>query len=242
MIGTDSALLIWTAASVGVIHTLAGPDHYLPFVMLGQAGDWSRKKLVLITALCGVGHVASSIVLSLVGVLAGVAVGQLEIVEGWRGDLAAWLLTGFGLAYALWGIRRGLRGKSHRHTHVHGDGELHIHEHNHRETEHAHPHAAGRGNRSAAATTWTLFVVFILGPCEPMIPIVMVPASRGAWLEACVVSGVFGTVTVLAMIGAVLFLRAGFRMVPMRWMERYVHALAGFVIAGSGAAILFLGL
>ena len=36
--------LIWmvlAAAALGVVHTLLGPDHYLPFIFLSRARGWS---------------------------------------------------------------------------------------------------------------------------------------------------------------------------------------------------------
>ena len=46
-----------TAASIGLFHTLLGPDHYLPFIVMAQARKWSLVKTTCITALCGAGHV-----------------------------------------------------------------------------------------------------------------------------------------------------------------------------------------
>ena len=40
----ESTLLLWTAASIGFVHTLLGPDHYLPFVAMSRAGGWSARK------------------------------------------------------------------------------------------------------------------------------------------------------------------------------------------------------
>ena len=34
---SDLNILLVTAASVGFIHTVAGPDHYLPFVVMCQS-------------------------------------------------------------------------------------------------------------------------------------------------------------------------------------------------------------
>jgi hypothetical protein len=34
--------LILTAASIGFFHTLLGPDHYLPFIMMSWARKWSK--------------------------------------------------------------------------------------------------------------------------------------------------------------------------------------------------------
>ncbi|MHC4807099.1 MAG: sulfite exporter TauE/SafE family protein, partial [Planctomycetota bacterium] len=86
-----SALII-TAASIGFFHTILGPDHYLPFIMMSWARKWSGMKTTLVTLLCGLGHIGSSVVMGLIGVSLGLAVNKLEIVESFRGNLAAWLL------------------------------------------------------------------------------------------------------------------------------------------------------
>ncbi len=54
---SDQSVLLWTAASLGLLHTLLGPDHYLPFAMMARAGRWSRAKTAFITLACGLGHV-----------------------------------------------------------------------------------------------------------------------------------------------------------------------------------------
>jgi len=83
--GFSLNLLAGTSA-IAITHTLLGPDHYLPFVMMAQAGKWSRTKTAWVTAICGLGHVASSLVLGVLGVLAGVAVHRVQGWEAARGD------------------------------------------------------------------------------------------------------------------------------------------------------------
>ena len=117
--------LIITAASIGFFHTILGPDHYLPFVMMSWARKWSGVKTTLITVLCGLGHIGSSVVLGLIGVSVGVAVNKLEFVESFRGNLAAWLLIAFGLVYFVWGLRRAYRGRPHEHSHTHTSEAAH---------------------------------------------------------------------------------------------------------------------
>ena len=51
-------VLVATAASIGFIHTLLGPDHYLPFIVMAKVRGWSRSKALGVTSLCGLGHVA----------------------------------------------------------------------------------------------------------------------------------------------------------------------------------------
>ena len=58
---SEMYVLIMSAASLGVIHTLLGPDHYLPFIVLSKARNWSRPRTLWITFISGVGHVSGSV-------------------------------------------------------------------------------------------------------------------------------------------------------------------------------------
>jgi len=172
-------VLLGTAVSIGVVHTLIGTDHYLPIIVLSRARKWTQNKTLWITFWCGLGHVFSSILLGAVGIALGLAVSHLEGVEGARGNLASWLLIAFGLAYLVWGLRCGWKGKVHSHQHVHPDGSVHRHEHAH-EFEHCHIH-----QDTKPITPWALFIIFVLGPCEPLIPLLMYPASDHSWGGCC---------------------------------------------------------
>ncbi|MDT8325249.1 MAG: sulfite exporter TauE/SafE family protein [Bacteroidota bacterium] len=230
-------LLTGTAASIGFIHTLIGPDHYLPFIMMSQAQKWSQRKTMLITFLCGIGHVLSSVLLGFAGVLFGVALQKLEFIEGFRGELAAWVLIVFGLVYGIWGLKVAMRGRTHVHEHAHDDGTVHRHEHTHLLSGAAH-----RRSHHKTMTTWALFTIFVLGPCEPLIPILMYPAAQQSGFGVLLVASVFGIVTIATMMGMVWLLSSGLARVPLKSMERYTHAIAGGIIASSGLAIQVFGL
>ncbi len=231
-------ILIITAASIGFFHTLLGPDHYLPFIMMSQSGKWSLRKTTLVTILCGIGHVLSSILLGIIGIALGIAVSKLESVESFRGSLAAWALIAFGLVYFVWGVRRAVRYKSHEHSHTHEEGIDHVHDHDHTK-EHMHVHI---GKSTKSITPWILFTIFVLGPCEPLIPILMYPAAKSSLSGLLLVTGIFGGVTILTMLGVVLVATFGFNFVPSTKLERYTHAIAGATICLCGVSIQFLGL
>ena len=97
MFAPEINVLIISAATIAFVHTLMGPDHYLPFVSMGVARRWSTKKMLAITAFCGVGHIVGSIALGFVGVALQWQLGSLEWFESVRGDVAAWCLIAFGL-------------------------------------------------------------------------------------------------------------------------------------------------
>ncbi len=237
---TETLVLLVSAVTVGFLHTILGPDHYLPFVAMARVGDWSRRKTMLITALCGVGHVAGSVVLGLVGIAFGLSLTRLQAFESSRGSIAAWGLILFGLLYGVWGLRRALRGHRHSHVHAHADGTLHAHTHAHAR-EHLHPHGAS-SPEPASMTPWVLFVIFLLGPCEALIPLLMFPAATESWGALLLVSGTFGLVTVSTMMGVVFASMEGLHHLSFPQAERFSHVFAGATILLCGIAIQFLGL
>jgi len=232
--------LVIAAASIGFFHTLLGPDHYLPFIMMSWARRWSAVKTAVITLICAMGHIAGSVVLGLVGVSLGWAVKGLEAGESARGTLAAWLLIAFGLAYLIWGLRFLYRKKPHQHSHPHLADATHPHAHRHTHLgEHSHVHDL---DSAKTVTPWVLFVIFVFGPCEPLIPFLMYPAAKGGLSDLVLITAIFGAVTTATMLGAVFLGRAGVDFLPLKKIQRYSHALAGATILLCGLAIQFLGL
>lgn len=236
--------LLGTAAFIGLFHTLAGPDHYIPFIAMSKVGRWSLTRTMVITLACGIGHVLSSVLLGLVGIAASVALARLEWFEGLRGDLAAWLLLGFGLAYMVWGVRRAIRNRPHAHLHVHADGEVHRHTHAHHE-EHVHPHPAvvgddamTDGNAGARMTPWILFTIFLFGPCEPLIPILMYPAVQLSYWTVALVTLTFAVCTIGTMLVVVTAAYLGLVRLSSSRLERYSHAVAGAALAACGAMMV----
>lgn len=230
-------LLSATAVSLGFLHTILGPDHYLPFIVMSKARNWSLRKTMLITFLCGIGHVGSSVVLGLVGIAVGFSLNKLVSVELFRGNIAAWLFIAFGLVYMVISIRNFLKKKKHSHTHFHTGGEKHFHEHDHRR-EHTHIHAENAAN----PTPWVLFIIFVFGPCEPLIPVLMYPAAQNNMHGAIIVSLLFSVITIVTMLSVVVAFRLGLNRINLQPLEKYSHIIAGATITLSGIAIRFLGL
>jgi len=215
-VSPELVILCTTAASVALMHTLLGPDHYLPFIAMARAGRWSAARTAWITVLCGIGHILSSVLLGVLGISCGIALGRLEAAESVRGTLAAWGLAAFGLVYFLWGLRRARARHGHEHVHLEAGG--------------------------TSLKPWVLFTIFVLGPCEPLIPLLMYPAARSSVLGLWLVTGIFAGVTIAAMLGVVLVSFLGIHRLPLGPLERYSHALAGAIICLCGVGIQVLGL
>lgn len=206
----ETAALTATALSVGAMHTLLGPDHYVPFAAMSHAGGWSAGKTLRVTVACGLGHVAGSVALGLLGLAFGVAVLKLELLEGIRGDVAGWMLVAIGVAYLAWGLVAASRRRGHAHT-----------------------AAAAPGNW----TPWLLFLVFVFGPCEPLIPLLMYPAARANAAAVAAVVAAFAAATVGTMVVAVLAMRYGAAVARVSRVERFSHALAGLAILACGLLV-----
>ena len=227
-------LLLGTAAALALFHTLIGVDHSIPFIVLGRARGWSLRRTLGVTGACGLAHVASAGRIGSLGVRLGVTLDRLSWLESTRGRVAAGLMIGFGLAYAARAFWRKFRGHTHTHLHAHADGTVHTYPHDHH-GEHRHPHDIGRG-----VTPWALFLIFAFGPCEPLIPLMMVPAGERSWLGLAAGIGVFGCVTLGTMLAAVTLGYLGLTHAKLGAVEGRIDVLAGLTIAASGAAVLVL--
>lgn len=206
--------LVTAAISVAFFHSLA-PDHWLPFVALAKSSKWSMGKLGWVTTLAGIGHVVSSLLLGLVGLWAGLAVHHLQGAEVWRGSVGVWLLIGFGVAYAVWGLKHA----QHQHPHLSIEKAVKVY---------------------AVRRMWMLMAIMVFGPCEPLIPLMFVAAQQGMPVVAAV-SAIFSVVTVGMVIGQSCLSYAGVRLIQAPWIERYAHALTGLVIVLTAIFVLLTG-
>jgi len=199
------AMLLAIALGNGCIHTLLGPDHYIPFIAMSKARQWTSHRTAWITAACGMAHVFSASLLGFVGI----AVGE-KLLEG----LAGWLLLAFGLTYLIWGLRRALKPKIR----------------------------SQKLSKKMDITAWVLFIIFVLGPCEPLIPLQMFAATTGSSFEVMLTLIVFAIATISTMVTVVIASVFGMSFIKKPILERYGHAIAGLSIVASGVGVVWLGL
>jgi nickel/cobalt exporter len=249
---SEFVILVTTAATLGVTHTALGLDHTLPFILLGRARAWSLTKTLGITGMCGSAHIASSVVVGLIGLSLGVALSSLEWFEAARGYWVAWALVAFGGAYAVIALANLRHRRAHRHVHVQADGTVRRRYHGHGQVESSvneSHHALTAGQSTAFSTPLgngnlvaSLFIVFLLGPCEALLPLMTAPSLRGSATASLVVAAVFGGATMATMLGLVTVGWFGLKWSWLTRLEPHLHWISGVAIASSGLAILFLGL
>src|SRR5690606_25678724 len=229
-------ILLTSALTIGFIHTAIGIDHSLPFIVLGKTRRWTLLRTLAITAVCGVAHVTSSVLIAGIGLGIGVAGSKLEWVEATRGGWAAWVLVGFGIAYSAVAL---IKLKTNHLRHHADDGH------------HAHWRKL---SESADMTTIpvkrlmpALLVIFALGPCEALLPLLTASGITLSLVQGIIVALVFSLSTIFAMLSLVSLGYWGTSCLP--WLETMIsraqphtHVVAGITLTLSGLSIQLLGL
>ena len=90
---------------------------------------------------------------------------------------------------------------------------------------------------ASVVTPWLLFLIFIFGPCEPLIPLLMYPAAKANLMVSVLVATVFGVVTLATMLSMVVAGYFGLARLASEALDRYAHAACGGAIAMCGAAV-----
>lgn len=223
---TGFGVLLLSAATIGAVHTALGFDHSVTFVALSRARNWPLRKTLSVTAISGLLHVASSVLIAVGGLFIGVAVKQLDWIESSRGAFAAWLLVAFGATYALLALVQGVRARSRPGGHGASHGVTAV------------------GERPLMPL---IAAIFALGPCEALLPLL---TSSGVLLDArdtTLVALVFSLSTVATMLGLVLIGYRGAEAARRRFaflsrLGPHAHVLAGATLVISGLAIRVLGI
>ncbi|WP_159520994.1 urease accessory protein UreH domain-containing protein [Sunxiuqinia indica] len=226
-------LLSISAASLGFIHTILGPDHYLPFIVLSKARQWSSQKTMWITFISGIGHVGSSVLIGFIGIALGISLNKLKSFESLRGEMVGWLLIAFGVGYSIYGIYKYIKSLHH----VHLPSFLlpkRIRDLQHLPTEE-------QTEDNVKLTPWILFLIFVFGPCEVLIPMLIFPAYEHSTIGMLTVAIIFGIATIGTMLLAVYLGHKGTSLVRFKKHERYLHLIAGLIITISGVGIVFMG-
>lgn len=231
----DVYYLLTTAVFIGTVHTVIGVDHYLPFVALSKANQWTMKRTMLVVFVCGIGHVLSSVLLGFAGIALSASLSSLVDVESIRASMATYFLIGFGLLYTLWALRNLYKNKKHTHE---IDGHALVHDHH--ETASVEDHL--KAQKKSQTTIWGLFILFVLGPCEPLIPILMYPAATHNAAALIIVTLAFTICTISTMLTMTYVLLKGMDVVKLSGLHKYSHALAGSAVALCGILMLTLGI
>jgi ABC-type nickel/cobalt efflux system permease component RcnA len=225
-----------TGFTVAFFHA-AIPTHWLPFVLVARARNWSRTRTLLITVFAGLGHIALTSLLGLAIAWFGF---QLEEKVAWF----SWLASGLLLAIAAFYGWRQWTGGGICHHHPPG-GHHHADEHCGEEREHSHWQEELQGSPlvSHAAGEWPaisgLFVMLTLSPCEGFLPVYLSGVQFG-WTGFFVLSGILAVATLAGMLLFTWLALIGFDRFRLKTFERYEAGLLGALFALLAVVIFVL--
>ena len=232
---TTMTSLISLAVFLGLMHSVMGPDHYIPFLAMARAGRWSIVRTLAVVGFCGLGHVLSSVIIGLIGVVLGMAVGRIESIESFREDIAGWLLIFFGVAFTIYGIRQMKLNRPHSHHFPKIPAIEHIHDHDELGGgDECHDHKQD-SCETYKVTIWALFLIFVFCPSGPLIPQLMYPAAKGDFSTVIVVAASYSVTTILTMMILVAAGYYGLKKLPP--LERYTNIAAGIAIIITGILV-----
>jgi len=187
------------------------PTHWLPFVLVGRAQQWTLTRNLAAVTAAGLAHVASTVFVGSLIVAAGMVLDT--VVSGLLPWLSAGLLFVFGGFYLIRAIVR-------RPVVAGGPG-----------MELAEPSV------SHAAAFWGLVGIMALSPGEVLLPIYMSAAGEGAGVLALLTLA-FALGTVLGMTVFTLLARAGASILRLERWARYEGAVLGLALIVIGLLIV----
>lgn len=241
---TPTTLLFATAVATAALHTLI-PDHWLPFVLIGRARNWSGRTTGIVSGFSALLHTGLSLALGLVAVVVGLQAAR------WTGEglerASSILLVAFGAGYAAWAWRKG----GHFHPAgalLHGAGGARGHA-----RSGPRPHDGGGGSEPALhypadrdliegradRGAFSLAVIVGVNPCVLVLPLMLAAAERGAAALALVAAAYTAT-TVPLMVALSVFGVLGARRIRIPAAGRHMEMASGLAIAAVGVLFLLL--
>jgi nickel/cobalt exporter len=223
----DSAAAVYftTATATAGLHALI-PDHWLPFVAMGRARNWSVAKTLALASASGSLHVILAIGLGLVTYRLGHP--GAEALARWIGQtlgvLSSCALVLFGLVY---GAGSWLRER--RHHPAAGESSA-------GEPGHHHGHLLERwfqGNLSGAS----LVLVIGASPCALAFPILLASAANLGPGGVVLVSAGFGFATMATTLLVTLAGSLSVRRLDFPFLTRYGDLISGGLISLVGAVL-----
>lgn len=226
-----------TGFTVAFFHA-AIPTHWLPFVLVARARNWSRGRTLAVTSLAGMGHVLLTSLLGLVIAFLG-----FQLDESF-GEVFPWVAGGLLIAFSASYFWRQFSGRGIVHHHPPGSahragaqcGHGNAHSHWHEEMEGSPLVSRSAGDWAAVSG---LFVMLTLSPCEGFLPVYLSGVQFG-WKGFWVLSAILAVATLAGMTLFTWCALLGFERFRVKAFERYEAGLLGALFLVLGVLVIVL--
>jgi ABC-type nickel/cobalt efflux system permease component RcnA len=226
--------LISVAVATALFHTLI-PDHWLPFVLVGNARGWRVGRTIAVSGLSALIHVALSVALGMLALAVGIT--TAEAVGETLEHAGSVMLILFGAVYAVWAWRKG----GHFHPggfRIHDERDATVCDGDEGDANPEHLHYHADQQLIERRNAWWLAVIVGINPCVLILPVIFATASRGtaAVAATCIA---YAVPTALLMVGLSAAGVAGGRRFRLPVAARFMEVGSGLLIAALGLFLLF---
>jgi len=197
---------------LSAIHAVI-PNHWLPLVAIGRSEGWSRSETLAFTAITGLAHVSSTI---LIGIVAGLLGHELSTrYSALASVVAPAVLIGLGIIY----LGLEFTGRSHQHAHL---------------------ATSERGSRASRfSLVASLSAAMFFSPCIEIEAYYFTAGALG-WSGIAAVSLVYLTLTVGGMVVLVDLGLRGAARIESHFLEHHERTVTGLLLIGLGVLALFV--
>ncbi|MCY7349291.1 MAG: hypothetical protein LH606_01310 [Cytophagaceae bacterium] len=202
--------LLVGALVLSLLHALI-PSHWLPFVTIGKAEQWTESRTLGVTALAGLAHTVST---TLLGLLVGTAGYQLS--ENYH-DLTERVIPAVLLMLGLWYLMQHLR-HGHHHTHI---------------------DASQVRGKSFTTLLLSLCLGMFLSPCIEVETYFLSAGAMG-WRALGMVALLYNVITLLGMLGMVWLGSRGLKRLNPHWFEHNENLITGLTLTGLAILNFFV--
>jgi len=226
-----------TGFTVAFFHA-ALPTHWLPFVLVARAREWSRTKTLSVAVLAGLGHIALTSLLGL-----AIAWFGFQLDEQLGGTFP-WIAGGILVLMGFYYIWRQISGRGICHHAVPG-GHHHASEECGHEPEQSHLEHEVKDSDlvSARRSDWAaiggLFLMLTLSPCEGFLPVYLSGVKFG-WYGFLVLSLILAVATLAGMTLFTWLALVGMGRFKMGRFERWEAGLLGALFCALGLLVIVL--
>lgn len=196
---------------LSLIHAMI-PSHWLPIVAIGKSEKWDQRETLMVTAISGLAHTMSTVLLGVVIGLIGISLSKSYTILSEK--IAPSLLIVIGIVYLFTGLKRN----------------------NHKD----HSLNTGRNKeRTKRAIIVSLVITMFLSPCLEIEAYYLQAAVEG-WTGILMLSSVYVVITVGGMLLLVFLAGKGVRSIRSHFLDHYEKILSGLVLVILGVLAFFV--
>lgn len=234
---TALATVAATGFAVAFLHAMI-PTHWLPFVLVARARQWTAARTLAVATAAGLGHV---LLTSLIGL--AIAWFGFQLTEAYS-EATRWLAGGILIslgAFYAWRQWRG-QGICHHPTpgseHSPSEACGTERDHSHWEEELAGSRLVQTGTGDWAAIAG-LFTMLTLSPCEAFLPVYLSGVQFG-WRGFVVLSLILAVATLVGMTLFTWLTLIGFDRLRIKRLERHEAGMLAALFVVLGIIVLLL--